>query len=141
MRLKLITLSGLKADDDVYEVIMPTADGDIAIYPGHEPLVTVAVTGVVRIRRKKTDRDEDRTVFAINGGVVEISPQEVKVLVDEADAAEDIIEEEARAALERARAAKASAKDSVELEKAQQIIDRHAVRLKVAEFKRRRYKG
>lgn len=141
MRLKLITLAGVKADDDAYEVILPTASGDIAIYPGHEPLVTIAVPGVVKVRRQKSDRDDARDVFAINGGVVEVNQTEVKVLVDEADAATDIIEEEARAALERARAAKAAAKDAVELEKAQQLIDRHAVRLKVAELKRRHYKG
>lgn len=141
MRLQLITLSGTKLDDDIYELIMPTASGDIAIYPGHEPLVTIAIAGVVKIRHKKSDSDEARDVFAINGGVVEINPAEIKVLVDEADAAEDIIEEEAQAALERARTFKAEAKDAVELEKAQQLIDRHAVRLKVAELKRRRYKG
>ena len=141
MRLQLITLSGTKLDQEIYELILPTASGDIAVYPGHEPLVTIAVPGIAKVRRNKSDIDEARDIFAINGGVVEISPSEVRVLVDEADAAEDIIEEEARAALERAMKHKAEAKDSVDIEKAQEIIDRHAVRLRVAELKRRRYKG
>ena len=132
MRLQLITLSGTKLDQEIYELILPTASGDNAVYPGH---------GIAKVRRNKSDIDEARDIFAINGGVVEISPSEVRVLVDEADAAEDIIEEEARAALERAMKHKAEAKDSVDLEKAQEIIDRHAVRLRVAELKRRRYKG
>lgn len=141
MRLQLITLAGTKLDQDIYELILPTASGDIAIYPGHEPLVTIAVPGVAKVRLSKTDSDDARDIFAINGGVVEVNPNEVKVLVDEADEAQDIIEDEARAALERALAFKASAKDAVELEKAQSLIDRHAVRLRVAELKRRRHKG
>lgn len=141
MRLQLVTLSGTRLDQDIYELIMPTASGDIAVYAGHEPLVTLAVPGVVKVRHAKSDSDERLDVFAINGGVVEINQAEVRVLVDEADAAEDIIEEEAQAALKRAQQFKAEAKDAVELEKAQQLIDRHATRLKVAELRRRRYKG
>ena len=86
MRLQLITLAGTKLDQDIYELILPTASGDIAIYLGHEPLVTIAVPGVAKVRLLKTDSDDARDIFAINGGVVEVNPNEVKVLVDEADA-------------------------------------------------------
>lgn len=140
MKLELITLSGPKVDSEVYEVILPTADGVIAVFPGHERLVGLAVNGVVSIRRKKSDRDEDMEHFATFGGVVEIAPDHIRILVDEADTADEILEEEATKALKAAEEMKAHAKDAVELDKAQQLIDRHAVRLKVAGL-RRRHRG
>lgn len=137
MKLELITLNGVKADEDVYEVLIPTVDGTIAILPGHERIVTLAVNGVIAIRRKKTDLDEAMEYFATFGGIVEVSPTRLRILVDEADTADEILESEAQKALDAAQEMKANAKDSVELDKAQQLIDRHAVRLKVAGLRRR----
>lgn len=138
MKLELVTLLGVKLDRDVYEVILPTADGEISVFPGHEALVTIAVPGVIGVRYERTDPDELLDDFAISGGVIEISGDKVRVLVDEAESGEDIVEGESKAALERAMAMRENATDQVELEKAHQLVDRHAVRLKVAEIRRRR---
>ncbi len=140
MKLQLITLTGLKMDDDVYEVILPTESGDIAVYPGHEPLVTNAVAGVLAVRRKRTDLNEAREYFAVNGGVAEIDPQRLRILVDEADSPDEIVEAEAQKALELAQKQKADAKSQVELDKAQQMIDRSSVRLKVATLRRTKHR-
>ena len=139
MKLQLVTLTGLKMDDDVYEIIIPTSSGEIAVYPGHEPLVTVAVPGVLSVRRNKSDGESAVEIFAINGGVVEINTERVRILVDDADNSEDIVAAEAEKALELAKKQKASAKDAVELEKAQAMIDRSAVRLKVAGLRRHKH--
>lgn len=138
MHLQLITLSGVRLDAEVYELIAPTLDGDIAIFPGHEPLVTVAVPGALAIRRNKKDPDTDLDIYAISGGVIEVSPKNIRVLVDDADASADITEADAAAALKHAQQLRDEAKDQVEREKAMQLIDRHTVRLKVADLHRRR---
>ncbi|MFZ2126354.1 MAG: ATP synthase F1 subunit epsilon [Candidatus Microsaccharimonas sp.] len=138
MHLQLITLNGISVDQDIYELIAPTAAGEIGIFPGHEPLVTLAVPGALTVRHDKKDRDDKLEYFAISGGVIEINPDSIRVLVDEADHGENIIEAESRAALERAMKLRDEAKDQVELEKATQLIDRHAVRLQVADLHRRR---
>lgn len=140
MQLELVTLLGTKLDQEVYEVVLPTADGEIAVFPAHEPLVTLAVPGVVAVRRNKQDSDDAVDYFAISGGVIEISQQRVRILVDEADHSDDIVEAEAKAALERARELQTNAGDQVELEKASALMDRHAVRLKVAELRRRKHR-
>lgn len=137
MKLELITLDGVKLNQEVYEVLLPTADGEIGVLPGHQPLVTLAVPGVISVRRQKSDSDTQMDVFATNGGVVEISPTLVRVLVDEADAAEEIHESEAKAALERAEKMKKEAKDQVDINEAQALINRHTVRLKVAGLRSR----
>ncbi len=137
MNFQLITLLGVKVDHEVYEVILPTADGEIAVFPGHEPLVSIAVPGAIAVRHNKTDADSKLEYFAISGGVIEISQDSLRVLVDEADSGEDIVEAESKVALERALKLRETATNQVELEKAHQLVDRHAVRLKVADLRRR----
>lgn len=137
MNLELITLLGKKVDQEVYEVMIPTQDGEIAVFPGHEPLVSIAVPGAIAVRYKKGDPDSKLDFFAISGGVVEVSQHKVRILVDEADNGEDIIEAESKAALEHALKLRDNATDQIELEKAHQLVDRHMVRLKVADLRRR----
>lgn len=134
MNLKLVTLGGVKLDEMVYSVTIPTIDGEISVLPSHEPLVTVARDGVITVCRTKETQEEE--FFAISGGVVEIDQTGVRILVDEADHGDDIIEAETQAALERAIAARDNADDQIEREKAKQLIDRHLVRLKVADLQR-----
>ena len=134
MNLKLVTLGGVKLDETVYSVTIPTIDGEISVLPSHEPLVTVARDGVITVRRTKETQEEE--FFAISGGVGEIDQTGVRILVDEADHGDDIIEAETQAALERAIAARDNADDQIEREKAKQLIDRHLVRLKVADLQR-----
>ena len=137
MKFQLITLLGTKVNQDVYEVVLPTAAGEIGVFPGHEPLVSIAVPGAIAVRNAKGEPDSKLEYFAISGGVIEVNPQGLRVLVDEADSGEDIIEAESKAALERAMKLRENAKDQVDLDKAKQLIDRHAVRLKVADLRRR----
>lgn len=137
MNLQLIALDGVKLDTPIYSATIPTTLGDIGVFPDHESLVTMAVPGVITIHYDK-DNDSHTELFAISGGVVEISQERIRVLVDEADSSEDIVEEEAEAALQRALALRDEATDQIELEKAHQLVDRHSVRLKVAGLRRRK---
>lgn len=136
MNLKLVTLGGVKLDEPVYSVTIPTIDGEISVLPSHEPLVTVAKDGAIIVRRSKETQEEE--FFAISGGVVKIDHSSVQILVDEADHGDDILEAETQAALERAIAARDNANNQIEREKAKQLIDRHMVRLKVADLQRRK---
>ena len=136
IHLQLISLEGVKFDEDVYEVLLPTLEGVIGVLPGHMPLIAAATNGMISIRRTPRDPDFVMEHFATSGGVIEVSDNVLKVLVDEADHADDINEAEAKAAHERALRMKAEAKDQVSLEHAQAVIDRTAVRLHVASLKR-----
>lgn len=134
---QLVAISGKKFDEDVYEVILPTLDGEIGVLQDHMPLVSVATTGVIVVRRDAKDSDIQREFFATNGGVIEVENNTLRVLVDEADHADDINEAEVQNALDRAQKMKAEAKDQVSLDHAQSLVDRQAVRLQVAGLKRR----
>lgn len=138
MHLQLITLHGVRVDQEIYELIAPTSAGEIAVFPGHEPIVTLAVPGALAVRHKKADPDQELEYFAISGGIIEVNSEAIRVLVDEADHGNNIIEAESQAALERAMQLRDEAKDQVELDRAHQLIDRHQVRLRVADLQRRR---
>ncbi len=138
IRFELVSLDGIKFGEDVYEVLLPTLDGRIGVLPGHMPLISVATDGVVSVRRASNDRDDALEHFAISGGVIEVADNVLRVLVDEADHADEISEGEAQAAFERAQKLKSEAKDQVSLEQAQSLVDHSAVRLQVAGLKRRR---
>lgn len=138
IKFELITLDGAKFSEEVHEVILPTPLGQIAVFEHHMPLVSLASHGVITIRRRPGDADDRLEHFATNGGVIEVANNTVRLLADEADHAEDISEEEARKAYERAQQMLRESKDPVSLDKAQSLIDRSRVRLQVASLKRHR---
>jgi F-type H+-transporting ATPase subunit epsilon len=137
MNFELVTLDGVKFKAEAYSAILPTATGQITVLPGHEPLLAQLIPGVITIRRNKSDPDHHLEHYATYGGVVEISQTGVRVLVDEATHGEEVNVSEAQKAHDAAIALRKDAKDQVELDKAQSLVDRHAVRLEVAELKRR----
>jgi F-type H+-transporting ATPase subunit epsilon len=138
MNFELVTLDGVKSKAQIYSVILPTGAGQITVLPGHEPLLSQIVPGVITVRRNKTDADHHLEHFATYGGVVEISPANgVRVLVDEAAAGEEVNAAEAQKAHDAALRLRKDAKNQVELDHAQALVDRHAVRLQVADLKRR----
>lgn len=138
IKFQIITLSGVKFDEEVYEVILPTPDGQIGVFKDHMPLVSIATAGVIMVRRNQRDTDSKLEYFATDGGVIEIIDNTIKILSDEAVHAEEIHEQSVKQALEAAEQAYKNAKDKVSLDKAQAMIDRQAVRLNVAKYKRRR---
>ena len=139
MKLELITLTGEKLSEEVYEVTIPTTSGEISVFPGHETMVTVATDGVLYVRVKRSDRDEAREVYAINGGVVQIAPTLVRILVDEAEAADELVAAEIEKALAHAKELRSKAKDSVSVSEAEAMMNRAATRLKVANLRRRHH--
>ena len=134
----LYTLNGVKFDGEAYEIIVPTLDGEIGVLPGHMPLISVATHGAIMVRKTAQERDDHREIFVISGGTVQVENDELKILVDEADHADELNEQEVQQAFELAKKMKSEAKDHVSLEHAQSLMDRQAVRLQVAGLKRRK---
>ncbi len=133
----LYTLNGVKYDGDAYEITLPTLDGEIGVLPDHMPLISVASHGAILVRKNASDRDDQREAFAISGGTIQVEDNTLKVLVDEADHADELSEQEIKEAMERAQKMLAEAQDQVSLQHAQTLIDRQAVRLKVAGLRRK----
>ncbi len=140
IQLRLITLSGVHFDSEVYEVMIPTKAGEIAIYEGHTSLLSVAAPGLVAIRKDRKVTDDDREFVAIYGGTIEVLNNTVTILVDEVDSTSEVTEAEAEKAYQRALEMKEKAKDAISLQEAQKLIDRSSVRLKLAGLKKHRHR-
>ena len=138
IHLQLVTLTGVKVDEDVAEVLLPTIDGQIGVLTDHMPLISVATDGMISVRKNAKDPDSQMENYASYGGVIEVSNNVIRVLVDEADNGNEINEAEAKKAYDLALKMKAEAKDEISLEQAQRLLDRQEVRLKVAELHKRR---
>jgi F-type H+-transporting ATPase subunit epsilon len=134
MRFELLTLTGAKYRGDVAEVSLATASGQIGILPHHEPLTAVVVPGPVVIR---PGGGKPAELFAIFGGLLEVNPDGVRLLADEAEHADELVASEIEAALKKAEELRAKAGDKRALHRAQELVDRHSVRLEVARIKHR----
>jgi len=129
IHLELITLSGRHTDEEIFELRVPTTAGTIAINGGHAPLLGAVAPGVLSVYRKKGGLLEE---FGVYNGTIEVLNNKIRLLVDEVDTPEDITEQEAQAAFKRAQELKDKAKDAVSIAEAQTMMDRQAVRLKLA---------
>jgi len=134
---ELVTLDGVKFAKECYEVMLPTEDGQISVFPHHAPLVSVAVPGIVAIRKRASDKDDQLDHYAIDGGVIEINGRRVRLLVDEAEHASDIDHMQAQAALRRARELMKQSHDRESAAQATARVERELARIRVAEIKRR----
>ena len=139
IHFQLASVSGVKFDDDVYEVLVPTQDGTIAIYEDHMPLISSGAPGVISVRKNPTDRDASMENFAVSGGVVQVDGKSVNFLSDEVTATEDVSESEAEAAVSRAQELLATAKTQTEIHEAKRMLARSSARLHVARLKRRHH--
>ena len=78
-------------------LIIPIVDGEMGIYPGHEPVVSAIEPGELRFKH-----DGAWTPAAVGAGFVEIKPDYVILLVGFAEHPEEIDRRRAEAAKQRA---------------------------------------
>jgi F-type H+-transporting ATPase subunit epsilon len=80
-------------------VLARTTVGEIGVLPGHEPtLAQLEDSGVVRV----DGTDGTTTTLAVHGGFLSITPENVTVLAEYAELADEIDVSRARNALQRA---------------------------------------
>jgi F-type H+-transporting ATPase subunit epsilon len=136
MKLQLVALDGVKFEEDAYSITLPSLAGEITVYKDHMPLMTALQPGMITIRRHQGDPDYKHDHYASFGGVADINGDRVRILVDEATHGDEINFAEAEKAKAEAERRLANAKNQVELDQAQALIDRYAVRLNVATLRR-----
>ncbi len=76
---------------EVQEVILPSTSGQLGILSGHAPLLSALDTGVMRVRP-----DKEWKSIAVMGGFAEVEQDEIKVLVNSAEAGDNIDKETAQ---------------------------------------------
>lgn len=108
-------------------VILKTVTGEIGVLPGHIPLVAPLAIGPLRI---KIGEKECRA--AINGGFIEITGQQVNILAQSAELAEEIDVLRAESARQRAQDRLEKKQADLDHARAQAALQRALVRIQVA---------
>ncbi len=130
----------VRVEQGVDALIVPGAEGQLAIYPKHAALMTTLEPGEMIIRRAGQEE-----AFVVTGGFLEVRNDRITVLADASEAAEEIdiarAEEARRRAEERIRRYREQAARDVDLARAQAALQRALLRLRVAEQRRRRTTG
>lgn len=103
MALLSVNLNVVSAEDSLFsgsiESLQITgSEGELGIMPGHAPLLTSLKPGMARIVKKGGEEE----VIYLSGGMLEVQPNSVTVLADVAIRSDDLDEESALQAKERA---------------------------------------
>jgi len=131
IRLDIVTVERTVLSEDVDYISAPGVDGVLGILPRHTPLMTALNEGELHYRKDGVEYD-----FAIGGGFVEVRPDRVIVLADSAERAEEIDEQRAATARERAQQAlKERPHGDPEFARVERALRRAEVRLRVARRK------
>jgi F-type H+-transporting ATPase subunit epsilon len=85
-------------------VIAKTADGDVGVQPGHQPILSVLRPSVATIRTVQDGGPGEALKVALHGGFIAVDGNRVSLLSEAAEVASEIDVRRAEAALARARA-------------------------------------
>ncbi|WAW87745.1 F0F1 ATP synthase subunit epsilon [Xanthomonas citri pv. malvacearum] len=110
--------------------------GELGIAPKHAPLITRLKPGKVVV----TTANGEQLDFAISGGILEVQPQVVTILVDTAVRAQDIDEATVRKVKEEAERLLANRGNTVDVAEAQRQLAEATVQLQALERLRRNLK-
>jgi len=98
MQFDLVSPERSLASLSATEVQIPGAEGDMTILPNHAPVLTTLRPGVVKVSGPDGDAD-----YVVTGGFVEISPEGVSVLAEQAHVGSEVKKEDLEGALTFAR--------------------------------------
>lgn len=129
IRVDIVSAEGEIYSGDATMVFAPGKMGELGIAPRHAPLLTHLQPGEVRVQTE----DGDEKFFYVTGGVLEVQPYLVTVLADSALHADQLDEEAALEARERAREALEGRGGEIDLEQAQAELVEAEARYRAAQ--------
>lgn len=97
IRCEIVSQDRIVYQNDVDMVVLPGAAGQMGILPNHSPLLTVLNFGIITVKANGIEEN-----FTVAGGIAEVQPDQVTVLVDAAENVKEIDEERALKAQQRA---------------------------------------
>jgi F-type H+-transporting ATPase subunit epsilon len=106
LTLEIVTPEARVYSDTIDTVVIPTAEGEVGILPGHIPLLAPVEHGELRVTKGGATQ-----WLAVSGGFVQVSDDKISVLAEHAITEEKIDETAVEAALKRAEQEIREAKD------------------------------
>jgi len=126
--LTIVTPERSVVKDEVDELQIPGADGYFGVLPGHAPLFSELKVGEVSYR--KGDR---WTFLSVAWGFVEVLPNQVRILAETAERAQEIDLDRAMRAKQRAEERISRGGDELDYSRALVAHERAVIRIQVAQ--------
>ena len=128
LQLEIVTPFGTTYSETVRSCVLPGEDGQFQVLNQHAPLISLIKIGAIRI----TDKNEKIMYLATSGGYCEIKDNDIRVIVESAEQAEEIDITRAETAKKRAEE-RLEVKDSgIDVKRAEMALARALNRLKIA---------
>jgi len=129
IQFKIVTPERTVFEDSIDQVTIPTAEGEITVLPEHIPLIAMLAPGELDIKKGVED-----IAMAVSGGMIEVRKNEITILADTAERAEEIDlarAEEARKAAEQLKEERVRM-DETEYASVAALLERNLARIRVA---------
>ena len=127
VQLEIITPTKVFDEGQVEYVRAPSLDGLFGVQSKQAPAIIAMKTGEIKVVKEgKTN------YFSTSGGFADIRPENVQLLVETAERAEDIDKDRAQMALEKAK--KSLQSTDANHARARTALERSKIRLKVADL-------
>src|SRR3989339_1393990 len=129
IKFKIVTPERTVFEDQIDQVTLPTADGEITVLPNHIPLISILVPGELDVKAGGKE-----IAMAVSGGMIEVQKNEITILADTAERAEEIDVKRAEEAKDRAEKLKEERiqADETQYATAAAILEKNLARIRVA---------
>jgi F-type H+-transporting ATPase subunit epsilon len=128
IQLTIVTPERSLINEQVDEIQIPGAEGYLGVLPGHAPLFTELKVGELSYRK-----GSNWTSLAVAWGFAEVLPDQVRVLAETAERANEIDLERAIKAKERAEQRLTKGGEDVDYDRARVALQRALIRIQVAQ--------
>jgi F-type H+-transporting ATPase subunit epsilon len=125
--LQIVSADRLLVNEQVDEVQIPGSEGYLGVLPGHTPLLTTLQVGTLWYRQ-----GQEKHYLSIAFGFAEVQPEQVTILAQIAERADEIDLARAEAAKRRAEERLAKPAVDMDYERARIAMLKALVRLQVA---------
>ena len=114
-------------------VVVPTVQGELGIYPRHEPIMSLVRPGALRLT---VPGEAEEVLVAVSGGVLEVQPDKITVLADVAVRSTEMDQARAEAAKKAAETGVSEARDEKSLAEAHKALAAAIAQLKTLDYLR-----
>ena len=114
-------------------VVIQTVQGELGIYPRHEPIMSLVRPGALRLT---VPGEAEEVLVAVSGGVLEVQPDKITVLADVAVRSTEMDQARAEAAKKAAETGVSEARDEKSLAEAHKALAAAIAQLKTLDYLR-----
>ncbi len=118
-QFELVAPEKLIYSDDIEFVVVPGAEGDFGVLPGHALLLSTVRPGIIEI----FENDKPKERYFVGGGFAEVTPERCTILSTESVNLDDIDESTARQRLDTAEHDLNEADSDADREKCEKALE------------------